>query len=209
MNINDVYEKFNNRSARPKDIRHNYGVFLPLIYLKGEWHLIYESRAKSLKNQPGEISFPGGAVEKNETFKEAAIRETCEELNVKKKKIKICNNVIGELDYIITYFNFFLCPFIGTINGISVDDMKYNSDEVDHIFTVPVDFFMNNEPSTYRVDLKAVIKEDFPYELIPGGKEYNFRKGIYSIYFYKYQENIIWGITAKITKNFIDIMKEK
>ena len=33
-------------------------------------------------SQPGEISFPGGRVEDGETFQEAAIRETCEELNL-------------------------------------------------------------------------------------------------------------------------------
>lgn len=52
-----------------------------------------------------------------------------------------------------------------------------------------------------------MIREKFPYEKIPGGKNYDWKQGKYSVYFYEYQEYIIWGMTAKITKNFIDIIK--
>lgn len=48
-------------------------------------------------SQPGEISFPGGRVEDDETFQEADIRETCEELNLVPDQIDIW----GEIDYLI------------------------------------------------------------------------------------------------------------
>ncbi len=47
------------------------------------------------------MSFPGGQVEENESFKEAAIRETIEELNILEENIE----VIGELDYVVSYYN--------------------------------------------------------------------------------------------------------
>ena len=40
-------------------------VLVPLIQKGGEYHVVFEVRAGSLKTQPGEICFPGGAVERD------------------------------------------------------------------------------------------------------------------------------------------------
>ena len=161
------------------------------------------NESKTLKRQPGEISFPGGEVEKGETYEEAAIRETIEELNINENNIY----VIGELDYFVSYYNSTIHSFLATIDGINVDKVQPNKGEVDHIFTVPVDFFIKNEPKVYYVDLHTSINRDFPYNLIQNGENYNWQKGKHSVYFYRYNDYIIWGYTAKMTKHFIDIIK--
>ena len=66
--------------------------------------LIYDVKLISIKSftkyevsifpQPGEVSFPGGRVEDGETFQEAAIRETCEELNLSPDQIDIWERLI-------------------------------------------------------------------------------------------------------------------
>ena len=61
-------------------------------------------------SQPGEISFPGGRVEDGETFQEAAIRETCEELNLVPNQIDIW----GEIGYLIHQGRTIHC-FVGKI----------------------------------------------------------------------------------------------
>ena len=204
LNLDYIADKLKNRSSKPLDIKYCYGVLLPIIDRNNRLELLYEVRAKNLKRQPGEISFPGGEVEDSETFEEASIRETCEELNIKRENI----SVIGKLDYLISYSNISLHPYVGILQGIDVDRLDYSKDEVDHVFTVPLDFFLENEPSVSYADILAFAHENFPYDMIPGGKEYDWKKGKYSVYFYKYNKYVIWGLTAKITKNFIDIIKE-
>ena len=76
MNIDKLRDKIKNRVAKPMDVKGMYSVLIPLIYNNDRWEIIYELRAKDMKTQPGEISFPGGRLENGETFKEAAIRET-------------------------------------------------------------------------------------------------------------------------------------
>lgn len=203
MDIEKIRKIVNNRIPRPIDIKRNYSVLIPIIENNNRLGIIYELRSKNLNNQPGEISFPGGEVEDNETFQEAAIRETMEELNIKRDNISI----IGELDYLVSYANITIHCFLGTISGINVDNIVPNHDEVDHIFTVPLDFFLNNEPDIYYLDLKTVLNDEFPYNLIPNGRDYNWRSGKHSVMFYHYKDYVIWGFTARMTKNFIDIIK--
>lgn len=205
MNINDLANKIKNREPRPLDAIGKYAVLIPLIKNdKGSWEVIYELRAKSLKSQPGEVSFPGGKVEDNESFKEAAIRETMEELSIERENIE----VLGELDYLVSYSNFTIHCFLGLIKGISLDDINPGPDEVDHIFTVPLDYLIDNEPKKYELDLMTVENEEFPYSLLPNGKDYKWRRGKHIVLFYKYMDYIIWGFTARMTKHLIDLIKD-
>ena len=64
-------------------------------------------------------------------------------------------------------------------------------------------------PDIYEVDLKVKSSEDFPYDLIPNGKNYKFKRGTDKIHFYRYKDKIIWGFTAKITYTFIQMLKKR
>lgn len=203
MELRRIEEKINNRESKPLDIMYNYGVLVPILEREGNLELVYEVRAKDLKRQPGEISFPGGELEDGETFEKAAIRETCEELNIDKENIR----VVGELDYLISYANISIYPFLGVLENIKYDSIHYSKYEVDHIFTVPIKFLMETEPKVHYADIQTITEENFPYDKIPNGKGYYWDKGKNPIYFYEYEDYIIWGLTAKITKNFIDIIK--
>lgn len=204
IDIDKIVNKIKDRVPKPLDIKQEYAVVLPLINIGGSWELIYEVRSNNLKRQPGEISFPGGQVEEGESYKQAAIRETAEELNIGEENI----NIIGELDYLVSRDNTVIYAFAAIIENINVDDINPNSDEVNHIFTVPIDFFINNEPELYYIDLEPIIRDDFPYNLIPNGKGYKWRMGKHSVYFYKYKDYVIWGYTARMTKSFVDMIKK-
>lgn len=204
LDINKLIDKVKDRVPQPMDVNKKYAILIPLIKVNDEWELIFELRAKNLKSQPGEISFPGGRVEKGETFKEAAIRETIEELRINEENI----NYIGELDYLVSYQNITIHCFLATISGITVDKIEPSTGEVDHLFTVPIRFFIENEPERYNLDLTTIDNDEFPYNLIPNGRKYKWRRGVHSVLFYRYKEYIIWGYTAKMTKDLIDIIKE-
>lgn len=205
LDLKYINEKIQNRKVRPLGVKQNYSVLLPLIHEKSELHILFEVRASHLSTQPGEISFPGGSVEEGESYKEAAIRETQEELNIKKESIEI----LGELDYIVSPYNFELHVYCGYLNEIQKDEIFPNAQEVNHIFTVPIKYFLENEPKLYNIELETVIRDDFPYHLIQNGKDYNWRKGKYPCFFYLFQKYVIWGMTARFTKNFIDILKKE
>lgn len=73
---------------------------------------------------------------------------------------------------------------------------------------MPFVFFLENEPEIYDLKIEVKETEGFPYELIPNGKEYEFKRGIEKVVFYKYKDKIIWGFTAKIMYDFIKKFKE-
>lgn len=202
--LREIINLVKNREARPLGIHADFAVLIPLIYRDGELHILYEVRAHHLSTQPGEISFPGGRVEEGETFLDAAIRETTEELNIEMENIEVINGT----DYIVMPFNIGIYPFVGIIRGIEFEDINFSKDEVSEIFTVPLKYFIENEPQRHNMSIEPQVGEDFPYDLINNGKAYDWRTGIYPIYFYKYRDYIIWGMTARMTKNFIDIINK-
>lgn len=204
MDIEKLVEIVEKREPKPIGIKREYAVLIPLIDHGGRWEIIYELRSMKLNKQPGEISFPGGKVEPGETYREAAIRETEEELLISRDHIE----VIGELDYIVSHENITVYCFLGIIHGLDFDDISPSEDEVDHIFTVPLDYLLETEPDHYNLGVGTMLNEKFPYNLIPNGRDYDWRMGVNNVYFYFYDEYIIWGLTAKMTKSFIDIVKE-
>lgn len=203
LNIKNIKAKIKNRIPGPTRIQHYFSVLIPLIEIEGELHLIYELRSKDLSTQPGEVSFPGGRIERGEEFSQAAVRECSEELLLPEDKIEL----LGESDYLITPFNFVIYSFVGRIKVNSLAEIKVNKHEVEEIFTVPLSYFLNHSAEKYAAVLKSEFDQDFPYHLLPQGEKYNPRQGDYQIYFYRYQNRVIWGITAEITKTFIDILK--
>jgi 8-oxo-dGTP pyrophosphatase MutT (NUDIX family) len=175
------------------------GVMILLSEEGKKINIIFEVRSLKLKSQPGDICLPGGKVEDGESPKEAAIRETMEELNLERDKIQF----IGSMDYVVTPYNFIMYPFVSKINESQIVP---NRAEVDHVFKVPIDFFLENSPKLYELPIISDPNKDFPYDLIANGKNYKFRTGKVPEYFYQYENYVIWGFTALIIKRFTDIM---
>ncbi|HLR21217.1 MAG TPA: CoA pyrophosphatase [Tissierellaceae bacterium] len=204
LNINSIVERLKNREPESMEEINHCAILIPLVKIDGEWEIIFELRSKNMSTQPGEVSFPGGKMETNESYKETAVRETVEELNIPKESI----DILGELDYLRSYTNLEIHCFLGTISGISVDNISPNPGEVDHIFTVPLKYFLETEPEGYYMDVENTYNAEFPYNLIPGGKDYKFRKLRRTIYFYQYNDYVIWGYTATMIKHLIEIIKD-
>lgn len=142
-------------------------------------------------------------MEEGETYREAAIRETMEELNISRENIEL----IEQLDYFVSYANITIYSFLGKLSGVDVDKLLPNIAEVDHLFTVPLKFFLENEPDCYYLDVKTDLNDEFPYNLIPNGRDYKFRRGKQTVMFYYFKDYIIWGFTAKMTRKLIEIIK--
>ena len=174
----------------------NFAVFIPIINIAGKDHILLEVRSKHI-TQPGEVSFPGGRVEEGEDFKNAAIRETMEELLLDRDDIEY----LGYSSMIISSNYWHVKAFYGRINK-NIEDIKYN-EEVESVFAVDIDYLKDNPPIMYRSPFKLDFPEDFPFDKIPKGHDYSFTTGYRDIYFYD-TEPVIWGLTAKLLKNFIE-----
>lgn len=178
----------------------NSAVLLPLIEKNGEFEVLFEVRAASLHRQPGEVCFPGGRVEDGESNKEAAYRETLEELLLKPEQVE----VLAPLDVLEASGGVNVYPFLGVLKDYNG---TFSADEVNRVFSVPLSWLLEHEPERYQCTVHTVPNEDFPFDLIPGGREYHWRKGHYDVYFYRYGDEIIWGMTAKILYSFVKLYK--
>lgn len=196
----DIETIFKGRKAVPIGDYIKSAVAIILVEEQGKQCIIFEERAHFLKKQPGDICLPGGKVEKGEAPRETVIREIFEELGIINENIE----VIEAMDYYISPYNSIIYPFIIRAEGIK---MIPNLMEVDHILTIPLDYFMSNEPMLYKLEIGPCLKEDFPYHLIRGGKDYKFGHGVLKEYFYIYEDYVIWGFTAMIIKRFVNILK--
>ncbi|MBP2031710.1 8-oxo-dGTP pyrophosphatase MutT (NUDIX family) [Clostridium algifaecis] len=198
--MDNIYKIFKNRKS---NIIGNFNKASVMILLSGEKdnpNVIFEVRAMGLSHQPGDICLPGGKIEKGESPEKAAVRETMEELNLTRQSI----DFIGDMDYVVTPFNFIMFPFVSRLN--SQKEIVPNETEVDHIFKVPLKFFIETKPDSYELPVVQKLDEKFPYKLINDGKNYKFRQGKIIDYFYKYENYVIWGFTALIMKRFVDII---
>jgi 8-oxo-dGTP pyrophosphatase MutT (NUDIX family) len=157
---------------------------LTLFHLKeDELNLLFTLRSEKISHS-GQISFPGGRQDENETFEETALRETNEEIGIDTSGIKI----LGRLSTLfVPPSNSLITPVVGYI--AEMPEIKRNSDEVQEIFSVPFTDFISEE-SVFRE-----IWNINNYEIeVPHWKVH--------------PTTPLWGATAMILIELIEICKE-
>lgn len=158
-------------------------VLVPIFERDENCYVLFTKRSLNVEAHKGEISFPGGLLEQEDkTLLDCALRETEEELGIRKEDVK----VLGELSEILTLTGFKIKPYVGWIDsGIS---FKVNQDEIEELIELELMKFLEKE--RLRVE--------------------NFQRGgkPYPIYYFNFGEVIVWGATAKIMKNLIEALFE-
>jgi 8-oxo-dGTP pyrophosphatase MutT (NUDIX family) len=197
--IQNIKNKLQNKTPKPIMKYLPSAVMLLLFCIDDEIHLLFTKRSEYLLHQPGDISFPGGRGENDETPLQTALRETQEELGISPDNI----TVLGCMDFVLTTFGVVIMPFVGFVSDINIKDISFSRDEVDEIFTVPISFLKKTEPEIHYLYFSPFTKEDFPYERIYGGKNYPFATPKIPELFYQYKQYTIWGITAQITHHAV------
>ena len=157
------------------------GVLILLIKDKDdeEYQILFTKRSEQLKTHSGEVSFPGGKWEEGDlNLYQTALRESNEEINLHTENV----TKLGPLNFLLSRHKIEVNPFVGYLNQLQ--DFKGNF-EIDEIFTVPISFLMNKENIEYkefnRKDLKVYIPS------------------------WVYNGNRIWGLTAMIAADFLNI----
>lgn len=157
------------------------GVLL-LVYVKdGEVCVLLNKRTSWVEHHKGEISFPGGAQDPEDaTILDTALREAHEEMGVKGEDVEI----LCRLDQVSTRSRFTITPFVGTIP--SSYPFRANWIEVAEVLEVPLPLLLDS----------ANLRE-------MAGNEGNGQGGDFS---YAYGEHLIWGATARILAQFLELI---
>jgi 8-oxo-dGTP pyrophosphatase MutT (NUDIX family) len=172
-------------SRKRKVIEHHpfshAAVLVPLFQKEGNCHLLFTKRSEQVKYHKGEISFPGGVVdEEDKELINTALREAFEEIGLKEDDVKI----IGVLDDIVTVTEFIVTPIVG-------------------LFAYPYPFKVSEVEiaELIEVPLASLLEEDCfsEREIFRGGQNE-------IVYAYQYEKHIIWGATARILKQFLELI---
>ena len=147
-------------------------------------NVILTLRSKKLKKHSGQISFPGGKLEKKDAdYESCALRETFEEIGINRKNI----NIIGKINKYSTGTGFLIQPIIAMISKDFV--CKINYQEVDEIITFPINhLFLNKNLTTSHYLGRIDNKQYFYYDI-------------------KWKKYRIWGATAMILVDLSKIIK--
>jgi len=178
-------------------------VLVPLVWMEnGELGVLFEERSHTMRRQPGEISFPGGHFEHADGEERVtAVRETSEELGVPHGGV----HVLGELDIFAASSGLTVYPFVGWIEDYP--NLSPNADEVERVFVLDLNRLLETQPKVYTVPLRPNPPHDFPYHLIPNGRDYAWRVSQSELWFYELDGIVIWGLTARILRHFLEVVQ--
>lgn len=156
-------------------------VLVPIYYKQGEYYILFTKRTGKVKEHKGQISFPGGAYQDGDrALVDTALRECAEEIGLTADRVE----VLGELDDNITLrTGYIISPFVAIIPW--PHPLKVDQREIKEIIEVPISALLD----------KNRLRQET--EIIDGKRV--------TTYFYRYQGRVIWGATARILNQFLDI----
>jgi len=159
-------------------------VLIPILVAEEVWQLLFIRRTENLVEHSGQVAFPGGSLESQDSSIEiAAMREAREEIGLQPPDI----HILGKLEPIWTITNYLVTPVVGSIPWPY--PLVLESREVSRVFTIPLWWLA--EPKNYQI-----VMRDLPAPL----------PRITTIYYKPYDNEILWGVSAKITQNLIQTL---
>ncbi|MGZ8633288.1 MAG: NUDIX hydrolase [Solirubrobacteraceae bacterium] len=153
-------------------------VLVPLYVSGGELHAVFTRRCENLRRHPGEISFPGGRQDDDETdLRVTALREAEEEIGLPARHVEL----VGALQPTPTIAtNYAVYPFVGLIEPGQT--WRPSATEVAEVLELPL--------SALRAGYgrRRLLRRGVP-----------FRTDVYVV-----DEDVIWGATARMVGDLLD-----
>ena len=155
-------------------------VLVPIVERPAGLSLLLTRRTDHLDVHAGQISFPGGRVEGDESLEAAALRETEEEVGLPRRHVRL----IGMLDTYVTRTGFEVTPVVGAIRPPF--PVTPDSFEVAEVFEVPLSFIL--APSSLQRHVRVFQGKERQFYAFPHGDYY------------------IWGATAGMLVNLVQVL---
>jgi 8-oxo-dGTP pyrophosphatase MutT (NUDIX family) len=190
-------------------------VMILMSEIKREMNFILQKRAANVR-QGGEIGFPGGMFDpsRDRSPADTAIRETAEEMGITGEDIRI----IGQVDSVLSNSGIVVDGFLGVAAVDDPQSLDISPGEVEKVIAAPVSFFESNDPEIYKVNIKAhpSITDRkgrerilFPAKelALPDMYSRPWGSGMQKVYVYRYENEVIWGITARFIYDIVKRIK--
>jgi 8-oxo-dGTP pyrophosphatase MutT (NUDIX family) len=159
-------------------------VLIPLFKRHGNYFVLFTKRTEHLNHHKGEISFPGGASSPEDAdLKETALRETWEEVGIEPAAVE----VLGSLDDFYSIHDYLVTPYVGLFPEEYV--LTVSDAEIERIIEVPLNHLLR--PEIFRVE------------------DWTWKGRHHAVGFFTYGSDEIWGLTAAILKQFLDLVFER
>jgi 8-oxo-dGTP pyrophosphatase MutT (NUDIX family) len=158
-------------------------VLIPVFEEDGEVRVVLTRRASHLRTHRGEVSFPGGRIEPEETPVSAALRESSEEIGLDPAPVEI----LGQLQPLSTVSSSSsITPFVAVLPARQ--PLHPNPAEVEHVFDVSLADLLAD--GVFRSELwsRPGVGTDFP------------------VFFFDLPDDIVWGATARILHELLGLV---
>ena len=167
------------------------GVLVPLLPRPEGLHVLFTERSKELRAHAGQISFPGGSVDPSDAdVRAAALREAHEEVGLQQQHVE----VLGTIDDCPTFVTgYVITPVVGVIDPLAFTAAgRYPWDpspaEIAALHELPLSDFC--DPANLRVEMRE-------------------REGqMFELYWYTVRGTVVWGATARILNQLIELARE-
>ena len=167
------------------------GVLVPLLPRPEGLHVLFTERSKELRSHAGQISFPGGSVERADAdATAAALREAREEVGLRAEHVE----VLGAIDDCPTFVSgHVITPIVGVIDPLAfVAAGRYpwtpSPAEIAALHELPLRAF--SDPANLRVEMRELEGQMF------------------ELHWYTVQGTVVWGATARILHQLIELAQE-
>jgi 8-oxo-dGTP pyrophosphatase MutT (NUDIX family) len=156
-------------------------VLVPIVD-RGEAYLVFAQRTDRVGHHAGQISFPGGRVDPEDADDlAAALREAHEEVGLEPSRVEPLG-LLDDTETVATQF--VITPIVGVVRGPVV--WQPDGEEIEKVIEVPVAALLDR--GCFRVERWE-------------------REGVArDVYFYDYRGDTIWGATARILKQYLDLV---
>lgn len=159
-------------------------VLIPIYRKEDTPHVILQVRTELVLHHKGQISFPGGAEDPGDAdLLMTALRETEEEIGLASEDVEIW----GQLDDLVTISEFVVTPYVGAITRPAPYPFAPSGFEVAELLEVPL---------PHLLDPASLNREPVPWRdrYVPPPS-------------YSYGRHVIWGATARILRQLLELAK--
>ncbi len=144
--------------------------------------VLLTKRSRHLRRHSGEISFPGGRLDENETPHQAALREAFEEVGLDPSVVEITSTLTPLVTFVDRSY---VVPLLARLTADPLT-LQAAADEVERILWVPICDLARAD--TYRAEAWELRPVEYP------------------IHFFELDDETIWGATGRMLFELVDVV---